>query len=538
MLAASNKAEQADILLFGSVAFIALVIFLYIFARTSMILVIKLSAHIVVSAAEHQMDYISKHSQSYFLNRFAGSINGKVTSASDGLQGFVNHLFFDAYGRIIAISTVIIVTSMISYWFAAVFLTCVILVIIIDVKMVRSRKHVNKAYSEANVKYRGKSVDILSNISAVRQYSRSGFEMKDLYKILNNRCEKLIKQIIAAQQIVVVNNIIVLLANIGVLVVVYFLFKQDQITIGQIVLVITLLGAVNKNVNGIGNLIGNLGRQYVDIQNGLEDIYKPHEIKDLPKAQKLKVKEGSVIFSKVTFSYEEKSKQVIFKNLDLRIEPGQRIGLVGPSGAGKSTLISLLLRQYDIDSGSIEIDIQNIAEVKQDSLRQNIAVVPQEPLLFHRSIKENILYGKTDATKAEMVAVAKKAQAHSFIEQLTEGYDTLVGERGVKLSGGQKQRIAIARAMLKQSSILVLDEATSALDSESEVLIQKALEKLMVGKTVIAIAHRLSTLRKMDRIIVLNDGKIIEDGSHDTLVKARGLYSKLWEHQAGGFIQE
>lgn len=197
-----------------------------------------------------------------------------------------------------------------------------------------------------------------------------------------------------------------------------------------------------------------------------------------------------------------------------------------------------MLRQHDIHGGVIEINGQDISKVTQDSLRQNIAVVPQEPALFHRSIRDNILYGKPDATEEELIEVAKKAQAHDFISALPEGYDTLVGERGVKLSGGQKQRVAIARAMLKDAPILILDEATSALDSESEVAIQKALEGLMEGRTVIAIAHRLSTLRKMDRIIVMEEGKIVEDGSHDQLTKSGGVYEKLWNHQAGGFLLE
>ena len=210
--------------------------------------------------------------------------------------------------------------------------------------------------------------------------------------------------------------------------------------------------------------------------------------------------------------------------------------MVGSSGAGKTTFVSLLLRQFDLNSGSISIDGQAIHEVTQDSLRANIAVVPQEPSLFHRTIRENIAYGKPDATDEEIIEVAKKAQAHDFISQLPEGYNTLVGERGIKLSGGQKQRVAIARAMLKDAPILLLDEATSALDSESEVEIQKALHFLMNGKTVIAIAHRLSTLREMDRIIVLENGKIIEDGTHETLSHFGGVYQRLWEHQAGGFL--
>ena len=224
------------------------------------------------------------------------------------------------------------------------------------------------------------------------------------------------------------------------------------------------------------------------------------------------------------------------KTFNLQIKSGEKIGLVGPSGGGKTTITRLLLRFMDIQGGAIMIDGQDIRDIKQQDLRRAIAYVPQEPLLFHRSIKENIRYGKPAASDDEIIAVAKKAFAHDFIKVLPDGYDTLVGERGVKLSGGQRQRVAIARAMLSNAPILVLDEATSALDSESERVIQKALWELMKGKTAVVIAHRLSTIQRMDRIVVLDEGKIIEQGSHKALLKQGGLYAKLWSHQSGGFI--
>lgn len=274
---------------------------------------------------------------------------------------------------------------------------------------------------------------------------------------------------------------------------------------------------------------------YGEIEEGLDEVLIPHEIVDQKNATTLITKGGKITWENVDFTY---GAQHVFEDFNLTIKPGQRVGLVGHSGAGKTTFVSLLLRQHEVTGGAILIDGQNIAAVTQDSLRNNIAVVPQEPMLFHRSIRENIAYGKPDATDEEIIAVAKKAEAHEFISALSEGYDTLVGERGVKLSGGQKQRIAIARAMLKNAPILILDEATSALDSESEVAIQKALHELMEGKTVIAIAHRLSTLREMDRIIVLDKGEIVEDGTHQELSRGNGIYARLWDHQAGGFLQE
>lgn len=307
------------------------------------------------------------------------------------------------------------------------------------------------------------------------------------------------------------------------------------VTTGEFVLVASLIAQMSGTLIFIGRAFNSTSRTIGEIKEGFDELLVPFEITDAHDALPLAVRKGEIAWENVTFKYDSNT---VFDQFNLTITPGQRVGLVGSSGAGKTTFVSLLLRQHELTGGAITIDGQNIAEVTQDSLRQAIAVVPQEPALFHRTIKENIAYGKPDATEEEIIEVAKKAQAHDFISALPEGYTTLVGERGVKLSGGQKQRVAIARAMLKDAPILVLDEATSALDSESEVAIQKALHTLMAGKTVIAIAHRLSTLREMDRIIVLEAGKIIEDGTHETLKEYGGTYQRLWDHQAGGFLVE
>jgi ATP-binding cassette subfamily B protein len=262
-------------------------------------------------------------------------------------------------------------------------------------------------------------------------------------------------------------------------------------------------------------------------------------IKDPAKPEKVRISKGMITFRDMSFTHpDSRANETLFTNLNLDIKPSEKIGLVGHSGSGKTTLTKLLLRFSDIDGGEILIDGQNIAHITQDDLRRHIAYVPQEPLLFHRSIRENIAYANPDATDKEVRAAAQKAHATEFIDKLPKKYDTLVGERGVKLSGGQRQRIAIARAILKDAPILVLDEATSALDSESEQLIQDALWQLMKGRTAIVIAHRLSTIQKMDRIIVLENGKIIEEGSHQNLLKQNGTYAKLWAHQSGGFIEE
>jgi ATP-binding cassette subfamily B protein len=263
-------------------------------------------------------------------------------------------------------------------------------------------------------------------------------------------------------------------------------------------------------------------------------------VQDKPITQPSHISAGAITFSGVSFQYHDagSSSEQLLENFSLQIAAGEKIGLVGPSGGGKTTITRLLLRFMDIQGGAIVIDGQDIRDIKQRDLRQAISYVPQEPLLFHRSIKDNIRYGKPGATNAEVIAAAEKSFAHEFITTLPQGYDTLVGERGVKLSGGQRQRVAIARAMLKDAPILVLDEATSALDSASERVIQKALWELMNHKTAVVIAHRLSTIQKMDRILVLDEGAIVEQGTHASLLAQGGLYAQLWSHQSGGFIQE
>jgi ATP-binding cassette subfamily B protein/ATP-binding cassette subfamily B multidrug efflux pump len=290
----------------------------------------------------------------------------------------------------------------------------------------------------------------------------------------------------------------------------------------------------------IGNLFENLGT----VQDGINTLSVPQVILDEKDAPEIEVTAGKIDFTQVKFSYlnhENIKTKPVFDDLSLTMSAGERVGVVGRSGAGKSTLINLLLRFYDIQSGSISIDDQAIDKVQQESLRQNIAVVTQDTSLLHRSVRENILFGRPDATEEEMIEAAKRAEAHEFILELKDiegrvGYDAHVGERGVSLSGGQRQRIAIARVILKDAPILIMDEATSALDSEIESAIQKSLYQLMDGKTVIAIAHRLSTIAAMDRLIVFDQGEIIEQGTHKQLMEAQGVYAQLWHHQSGGFL--
>ena len=307
-------------------------------------------------------------------------------------------------------------------------------------------------------------------------------------------------------------------------------------------LMFTYASFIGDNLWEFGSsTLRNFNRSMGDAQEATITLSTPNAVKDPTKPEYFSSKNGLIEFKNVTFDHESatnNNSESLFSDLSLMVQPGEKVGLVGHSGGGKTTITKLLLRFMDIDGGEILIDSQNISKVTQDELRSVIAYVPQEPLLFHRSLFENIAYGKKNASKEEVLRVAKLSHSHEFRGLLPSGYETLVGERGVKLSGGQRQRIAIARAMLKNAPILVLDEATSALDSESEKLIQSALWKLMEGRTAIVIAHRLSTVQKMDRIIVLEKGKIAEQGSHNELLDKKGVYAGLWKHQSGGFLED
>lgn len=532
---AAIQSNDPQVFLEYAIGFVFLGALLYASFRVAGFLAINFTLKQHARAFDVVRDHLLLHSHTYFIHRFAGTLAGKVFHAGDRSSELILMTYFGFVRLVVVVLSTAVAMALFSVSLMAIFIAVMLFAVWLNYYLVRRRRPYVLAYANATSRYRGQLTDVITNVSAVRQYAAITQETAWINAVQSDRIEKDRVQWRMAEVNHVINNVlgVVLLAlMVGGT---YLLLLRGEVALGAMVTVMVLMYRVSGIMVDLGEWMNRFIRVYGEVEEGLTEVLVDHDINDAKDATILSVTNGMVAFSAVTFKYEENT---VFENFNLTIAPGQRVGLVGASGAGKTTFVSLLLRQHDINSGEITIDGQNIATVTQDSLRQAIAVVPQEPALFHRTIRENIAYGKPGATEEEIIEVAKKAQAHDFISALPQGYDTLVGERGVKLSGGQKQRVAIARAMLKDAPILVLDEATSALDSESEVAIQKALHALMVGKTVIAIAHRLSTLREMDRIVVLESGKIIEDGTHETLKDFGGTYQRLWDHQAGGFLLE
>lgn len=487
-----------------------------------------------MATARHNLTaYVTLHSRAYFSNRFAGSLANKISHAARGMREFVDQILWEFLEvGVTAIASLIILFSA-NAQIAFIFLLWVVVVLVVNIALVRKRVPLTEYSHRLETGLNGATVDLMTNISAMQEYARRPFELRRLQNAVDKRRVAGLKSWRFGEWIRVVNSLILVIFGGAMTFTVVWFARSGIVSLGDIILVLTIIFRVEGMLQGLGSNLNKVSETWGEIQESLDEIIEPHEIADRAGAGVLTVPRGEIIFDRVTFRYSEMR---VFKDLSLVIPSGQRVGLVGRSGAGKSTLMRVLLHHHDVQVGKVMIDGQDIAGVTQESLRRAIAVVPQEPLLFHRSIRENIAYGRPDASFEEIVEAAKKAQAREFIGRVPEGYDALVGERGIKLSGGERQRIAIARAILKNAPILLLDEATSSLDSESEVAIQKALHELMHGKTVIAIAHRLSTLREMDRILVMDEGAIVEDGTHAELLERKGVYAALWEHQAGGFI--
>jgi ATP-binding cassette subfamily B multidrug efflux pump len=409
--------------------------------------------------------------------------------------------------------------------------------------MLTKLKRISQKQADARSIMTGRIVDSYTNIMTVKLFSHHQREEVYAKEGMDGFLQSVYPQmrLVTVLQALVwgINSILVF--SVSALAI--YLWVNGTVSPGDLAIAVSLSLRLNGMSQWIMWEVSSLFENIGTVQDGIDTLAVPASINDKENARKLAISGGEIKFNNVDFSYKGKNESLIevFKGLNIDIKPGEKIGLVGRSGAGKSTLVNLLLRFYDVQSGQICIDRQGIDEVTQESLRANISMVTQDTSLMHRSVRDNIMYGKTDASEAQMVTAAKQAEAHEFILSLSDakgrtGYDAHVGERGVKLSGGQRQRIAIARVMLKDAPILILDEATSALDSEVEAAIQHGLIQIMQDKTVLAIAHRLSTIAQMDKLLVLDEGRIVESGNHQALLELNGIYAKLWAHQTGGFI--
>jgi len=474
----------------------------------------------------------------FHANKFGGSLVSQTNKLTGAAERFWDTIFWSILPLVISLAGSIIILSTL-IWQYALFLLALSVVFSLAVYFgSKPMAKLNEKEAKASNKVSGQLADMVSNILAVKSSGAESTEQKRFSKTVSSWRSASLGTMRGFLKVSTVYSTINTIIKIGAIAFAVYAAQHNLVSIASVYLIITYTGSVAHELWNMNGIMRSYNRIIGDAHEMVEILKTPTTLVDRSD-KKLKIKRGGIVMDNVTFTHDEGQGDTLFHDFSLNIQPGEKIGLVGSSGSGKTTLTKLLLRFSDIDSGKIRIDSQDIAEVTQASLREQIAYVPQEPLLFHRSVRENIAYSRPDATDAEIEKAAKKAGAYDFIVKLQDGFDTLVGERGVKLSGGQRQRIAIARAILKNAPILILDEATSALDSESEALIQKSLETLMKNRTSIVIAHRLSTIAKLDRIIVLENGHIVEDGSHDQLLaKKRGVYAKLWARQSGGFIEE
>lgn len=522
----------APALLLGASAWLSLIIILRLQDWWQAYVMPKFQADVRMAV----MEYLSKQSYHYFSNQMTGSLANKVNDLPRALDSIFMIITWYAIAAISSIVVALILMLTINYWFALVLLIWIIIQLVISYRLSKKVDDQSVANAEDKSELSGKIVDSLSNSNAVRLFSRARDELSYI-----GASQK--KEQHSNTRLSIYMNLFRLYLDIPVTlmlgIMVYLLlsfWQKGMITTGDFVFIFNVTLAIMTQIWYLCHAMAELFREVGIARQAVALMSIPIEVQDAPNATKLQVTDGKIEFENVTFHYSLGKK--VFENKSVIIEPQQRVGLVGYSGSGKTTFIHLILRFFDVESGKILIDGQDISQVSQESLRDSITMIPQDTTLFHRTLMENIRYGDPNATDEEVIAASKKACCDDFISLLPEGYETVVGDRGVKLSGGQRQRIAIARAVLKKARMIILDEATSQLDSLTEEAIHNSLWELMEGKTTIVIAHRLATLLNMDRIIVFAGGKIVEDGSHAELIAQNGLYKSMWDAQVGGFLPE
>lgn len=485
--------------------------------------------------------YLLGQSLGFYQNEFAGRVATKVMQTALAVRETVMKLLDVLLYVLVYLTSMLVLIASLDYRLALPLLVWFLLYGVLLYYFLPRLEKISTRQADARSEMTGRLVDTYTNMSTVKLFSHSqreaGYAREGMERFLNtvHPQMRLVTQL--STSVWVIN--VLLIFSVAALSI--WLWSNLAITTGAIAIAIGLVLRLNSMAQWIMWEVSGLFENIGTARDGMNTLSLPRQVQDQPNALPLPAGDAAISFRQVSFHYGKGSG--VIEQFSLEIKPGEKIGLVGRSGSGKSTLVNLLMRFYDVESGGIYVNSTNIAQVTQESLRAQIGMVTQDTSLLHRSVRDNLLYGKPDATEEDMIRAAKQAEAHDFIMQLTDnegrtGYDAQVGERGVKLSGGQRQRIAIARVLIKNAPILIMDEATSALDSEVETVIQSNLTSLMEGKTVIAIAHRLSTIAALDRLIVLDKGAIVEQGSHHELLQKKGLYAQFWEHQSGGFLGE
>ncbi len=494
--------------------------------------IVPLENGVMVTLMQESFYYLHRHSSRFFASTFSGSLVKRMNRFAAGFETTADQAFLDFGQQIIRLFCIVCALLWYNRTFGIIAIVWLAIVVYANVKYSKRKMEYDLLRSRRDSEQTGVLADTIGNASAVQLFANLQYEMKNFKNVSEALGNIRIKCWNMNNWFDVIQGVLMIILEAVFYGAAMYYRRKGQLGVGDFVLFQTFVGQIFFQSRDIGRNIRRLYEILADANEMTQVLETPHEIQDVPNAPELVVTAGSIRFADVTFGYAQGER--VFTGLNLTIQPGERVALVGPSGGGKTTVSKLLVRQFKLESGKILIDGQDIATVTQDSLRQNIAVVPQDSSLFHRTLMQNIRYGCLTATDEQVITASRLAHCHEFITRQKHGYDSMVGERGVMLSGGQRQRVAIARAILSEAPILILDEATSALDSRSEQAIQDALENLMIGKTVLVIAHRLSTIRQMDRIVVINEfGEIAEEGSHDDLLKTDGHYRELWQLQAG-----
>lgn len=507
----------------------------FIFSRLGAWALTYSQSNIMRELSDYIFGNIINNSYGFFSNRFTGSLVTKSRRFVRAFEVMQDTVVWNFWSTFVVLAGIFVVLFIQAPLIAFVFILWVLFYVIVISLFIKKRMSLDIAKAHADSRVGGRLADVFSNIFALKVFSAKRWEQTLFGETTENEHKHRSKAWYFGNIQDAVQAGLMLLVQAIVLYLIIKLWIAGTMSTGTVVLIQTYMLIIFDRLWELGKATTRFMESAADMKEIVDILEIVPDIQDPEKPEVLKMKNGNIEFKNISFVYD--SGQKVFENFNLKIKAGEKVGLVGHSGAGKSTITKLLLRFVDVSGGEIIIDGQDIRAVLQDDLCKTISYVPQEPVLFHRSIGENIAYSKRGASEDQVVEAAQKAHAHEFILKLKNGYDTLVGERGVKLSGGERQRIAIARAMLKDSPILVLDEATSSLDSVSESYIQDAFNELMKGKTTIIIAHRLSTIQKMDRIIVLDEGEIVEEGTHKELLEKQGVYANLWNHQTRGFLE-